>query len=104
MTAEMGLVRPETLRHQVENALRQAITSGRFAPGARLIERSPQGASLTVAGATLLEYVERIESETLQAGDHGRETSPLLASARGYANLGFWPLSRRCRPARAGIA
>jgi DNA-binding GntR family transcriptional regulator len=64
MTAEMGLVRPETLRHQVENVLRQAITSGRFAPGARLIERE-LCETLGVSRTSVREALRRLEAEKL---------------------------------------
>ena len=64
MTAEMGLVRPETLRHQVENALRQAIVSGRFAPGARLIERE-LCETLGVSRTSVREALRRLEAEKL---------------------------------------
>lgn len=64
MAAEMGLVRPETLRHQVENVLRQAITSGRFAPGARLIERE-LCETLGVSRTSVREALRRLEAEKL---------------------------------------
>ncbi|QIE26084.1 HTH-type transcriptional regulator McbR (plasmid) [Caballeronia sp. SBC1] len=64
MTTEMGLVRPETLRHQVENALRQAIMSGRFAPGARLIERE-LCETLGVSRTSVREALRRLEAEKL---------------------------------------
>jgi DNA-binding GntR family transcriptional regulator len=64
MTTEMGLVRPETLRHQVENVLRQAIVSGRFAPGARLIERE-LCETLGVSRTSVREALRRLEAEKL---------------------------------------
>src|SRR5471030_148909 len=64
MTAEMGLMRPETLRHQVENVLRQAIMSGRFAPGARLIERE-LCETLGVSRTSVREALRRLEAEKL---------------------------------------
>lgn len=60
----MGLVRPETLRHHVENVLRQAIVSGRFAPGARLIERE-LCESLGVSRTSVREALRRLEAEKL---------------------------------------
>ena len=64
MTTEMSLVRPDTLRHQVENALRQAIMSGRFAPGARLIERE-LCETLGVSRTSVREALRRLEAEKL---------------------------------------
>lgn len=64
MTVEMGLVRPETLRHQVEHVLRQAIMSGRFAPGARLIERE-LCETLGVSRTSVREALRRLEAEKL---------------------------------------
>jgi DNA-binding GntR family transcriptional regulator len=64
MAAEMELVRPETLRHQVEHVLRQAIMSGRFAPGARLIERE-LCESLSVSRTSVREALRRLEAEKL---------------------------------------
>jgi DNA-binding GntR family transcriptional regulator len=64
MTVEMGLVRPETLRHQVENVLRQAIMSGRFAPGVRLIERE-LCETLGVSRTSVREALRRLEAEKL---------------------------------------
>lgn len=64
MTAEMGLVRPETLRHQVENVLRQAIMSGRLAPGARLVERE-LCETLGVSRTSIREALRRLEAEKL---------------------------------------
>ena len=39
MSTEMELIRPDTLRNQVENSLRDAIMGGRFQPGEKLVER-----------------------------------------------------------------
>ncbi|PLZ02199.1 GntR family transcriptional regulator [Burkholderia sp. WAC0059] len=64
MSTEIGVVRPETLRHQVENVLRQAIMSGRFAPGARLIERE-LCESLGVSRTSVREALRRLEAEKL---------------------------------------
>lgn len=60
----MGLIRPETLRHQVENVLRQAIMSGRFAPGARLIERE-LCETLGVSRTSVREALRKLEAEKL---------------------------------------
>jgi DNA-binding GntR family transcriptional regulator len=64
METEMGLVRPETLRHQVEHVIRQAIMSGRFAPGARLIERE-LCETLGVSRTSVREALRRLEAEKL---------------------------------------
>jgi DNA-binding GntR family transcriptional regulator len=64
MAADISLVRPETLRHQVENVLRQAIMSGRFAPGARLIERE-LCETLGVSRTSIREALRRLEAEKL---------------------------------------
>ncbi|AUT74465.1 MULTISPECIES: GntR family transcriptional regulator [Paraburkholderia] len=64
MSTDIGLVRPETLRHQVENVLRQAIMSGRFAPGARLIERE-LCESLGVSRTSVREALRKLEAEKL---------------------------------------
>ena len=64
MSEEMSVLRPETLRHQVENVLRQAIMSGRFAPGARLIERE-LCETLGVSRTSVREALRRLEAEKL---------------------------------------
>ncbi|AXF04093.1 GntR family transcriptional regulator [Paraburkholderia hospita] len=64
MSTDIGLVRPETLRHQVENVLRQAIMSGRFAPGVRLIERE-LCESLGVSRTSVREALRKLEAEKL---------------------------------------
>ena len=64
MSTEIGLVRPETLRHQVENVIRHAIMSGRFAPGARLIERE-LCETLGVSRTSVREALRRLEAEKL---------------------------------------
>ncbi|MGI4985112.1 MAG: GntR family transcriptional regulator [Janthinobacterium lividum] len=64
MAADIALIRPETLRHQVENVIRQAIMSGRFAPGARLIERE-LCESLGVSRTSVREALRRLEAEKL---------------------------------------
>ncbi|MFL9875862.1 GntR family transcriptional regulator [Paraburkholderia megapolitana] len=64
MLTEIELLRPETLRHQVEHALRQAIMSGRFAPGARLVERE-LCETLGVSRTSVREALRRLEAEKL---------------------------------------
>ncbi|MEQ5837918.1 GntR family transcriptional regulator [Paraburkholderia acidicola] len=64
MLTEMEVLRPETLRHQVEHAIRQAIMSGRFAPGARLVERE-LCESLGVSRTSVREALRKLEAEKL---------------------------------------
>jgi DNA-binding GntR family transcriptional regulator len=64
MSTDMDVIRPETLRHQVENVLRQAIVSGRFAPGARLIERE-LCETLGVSRTSVREALRKLEAEKL---------------------------------------
>jgi DNA-binding GntR family transcriptional regulator len=64
MSAALEVVRPETLRHQVESVLRQAIVSGRFAPGARLIERE-LCETLGVSRTSVREALRKLEAERL---------------------------------------
>ena len=64
MAAEMELVRPESLRHHIENVLRQAIMSGRFAPGSRLVERE-LCESLGVSRTSVREALRSLEAEKL---------------------------------------
>jgi DNA-binding GntR family transcriptional regulator len=64
MDSEIGLIRPETLRHQVEHVLRQQIMSGRFAPGARLIERE-LCETLGVSRTSVREALRKLEAEKL---------------------------------------
>jgi DNA-binding GntR family transcriptional regulator len=52
------------LRHQVEHVLRQAIMLGRFAPGARLIERE-LCETLGVSRTSIREALRRLEAERL---------------------------------------
>ncbi|MDR2853209.1 MAG: GntR family transcriptional regulator [Burkholderiaceae bacterium] len=64
MLNNIELVRPETVRGQVENVLRQAIVSGRFAPGARLIERE-LCEILSVSRTSVREALRKLEAEKL---------------------------------------
>src|SRR6218665_215992 len=64
MAAGMELVRPESLRHHIENVLRQAIMSGRLAPGARLVERE-LCESLDVSRTSVREALRSLEAEKL---------------------------------------
>jgi DNA-binding GntR family transcriptional regulator len=62
---------PAPLRRRVEDALRQAITSGQFAPGDRLRERQLIE-SLKVSRTSLREALRQIEAEGLVALEPNR--------------------------------
>jgi len=64
MNTEINLVRPNTLRRQVENALREAIMTGRFHPGQRLIERE-LCETLGVSRTSIREALRQLEAEKL---------------------------------------
>lgn len=64
MPADMSIIRPETLRQRVENSLREAIMSGRFHPGERLIERE-LCESLGVSRTSIREALRKLEAEKL---------------------------------------
>lgn len=51
--------------------------------GARLIDRSPRGVTLTGQGLTLVDYAERIEAETIAAAERlGVDGQPLSGTVR----------------------
>jgi len=64
MNTEINLVRPNTLRRQVENVLREAIMSGQFHPGQRLIERE-LCENLGVSRTSIREALRQLEAEKL---------------------------------------
>lgn len=64
MSTDIGLIRAETLRSQVENVLRDAITNGSFAPGARLVERE-LCERLGVSRTSVREALRKLEAEKL---------------------------------------
>lgn len=64
MGGEIGLVRAETLRTQVESVLRDAITGGTFAPGTRLVERD-LCEKLGVSRTSVREALRKLEAEKL---------------------------------------
>lgn len=64
MPSKIGAVRADTLRTQVEDALRRAITSGRYAPGERLVERE-LCEGLGVSRTSLREALRKLEAEKL---------------------------------------
>lgn len=61
---ELGLLQRETLRHQIENALRQAIMTGRYPPGTRLVERE-LCETFGVSRTSVREALRRLEAEKL---------------------------------------
>jgi DNA-binding GntR family transcriptional regulator len=60
----ISVIQPDTLRRKVENAVRQAIVSGVYAPGERLIERE-LCEGLGVSRASVREALRRLEAEKL---------------------------------------
>lgn len=64
MSGEIGLLHAETLRSQVEGALRDAITGGTFSPGTRLIERDLCD-RLGVSRTSVREALRCLEAEKL---------------------------------------
>lgn len=64
MSETIAVVRAQTLRSQVENALREAITSGTLAPGSRLIERD-LCQRMGVSRTSVREALRRLEAEKL---------------------------------------
>jgi DNA-binding GntR family transcriptional regulator len=54
----------DTLRRQIENAVRDAITSGRYTPGSRLVERE-LCEELGVSRTSLREALRKLEAEKL---------------------------------------
>jgi DNA-binding GntR family transcriptional regulator len=64
MSTEMELIRPDTLRNQVENSLREAIMAGRFRPGERLVERD-LCERLGVSRTSVREALRKLEAEKL---------------------------------------
>lgn len=116
MSADIELVRPETLRHQVENVLRQAIMSGRFAPGARLIERE-LCETLGVSRTSVREALRKLEAEKLvrnvphkgpvvavMSRDEASELYALRALLEGFAAHEFARLASDAALARFGEA
>lgn len=60
----VDLVRPATLRSQVENYLRNAIADGRFKPGERLVERE-LCEQMKISRPSLREALRALEAEKL---------------------------------------
>ncbi|GAB7543108.1 GntR family transcriptional regulator [Cupriavidus sp. 8B] len=64
MSAEIGILQAETLRSQVEKALRDAIMGGTFPPGSRLVERD-LCERLGVSRTSVREALRKLEAEKL---------------------------------------
>lgn len=64
MTTEFRAIRPDTLRSQVENMLRDAIMAGQLQPGARLVERD-LCERLQVSRTSIREALRKLEAEKL---------------------------------------
>lgn len=60
----LALQKPDTLRHQVEKHLREAIMSGNLAPGQRLVERELCEA-MGISRPSLREALRKLEAERL---------------------------------------
>jgi DNA-binding GntR family transcriptional regulator len=114
--AKLGAIRPETLRQQVENALREAIISGRLAPGARLIERE-LCETLGVSRTSVREALRRLEAEKLvrsiphkgpvvavMSRQEAAELYALRGLLEGFAAHEFARLASDAALARAGDA
>ncbi|WP_417264439.1 GntR family transcriptional regulator [Celeribacter sp.] len=95
--AKIGLVQPDTLRQRVEDAVRNAIMSGLYLPGERLVERE-LCEDLGVSRASLREAMRRLEAEKLVeiiphkgpmvaviTADEARQIYALRAVLEGYA-------------------
>lgn len=64
MVSSLKIVKPESLRSQVENQLRAAIVNGELPPGAKLIERE-LCEKLGVSRPSLREALRKLEAEKL---------------------------------------
>jgi DNA-binding transcriptional LysR family regulator len=77
--------------------------------GARLVDRSPRGVSLTAQGAELVEHVERMEAEALAAGEQlGRVGSGVsgvvrLATPEAFGAHVVAPAAARLHDRHPGI-
>ena len=64
MLTNMTMLKPETLRSQVENFIRQEIVAGRFKAGQKLVERE-LCEMLNISRAPLREALRKLEAEKL---------------------------------------
>ncbi|QET06325.1 MULTISPECIES: GntR family transcriptional regulator [Cupriavidus] len=116
MSTDIGLIRAETLRSQVENVLRDAITSGTFAPGARLIERD-LCERLGVSRTSVREALRKLEAEKLVKNvphkgpvvaqltpDEARQLYALRGLLEGFAAREFARVADDAAIAQFGVA
>lgn len=95
--SRIGSIQPDTLRRKVEDAVRDAITSGVYAPGERLVERE-LCEDLGVSRVSVREAMRRLEAEKLVhtvphrgpvvasiSMDEARQLYALRAVLEGYA-------------------
>ncbi|HEX4024765.1 MAG TPA: GntR family transcriptional regulator [Steroidobacteraceae bacterium] len=112
----LDAIRPATLRHQVESALREAIISGHLAPGARLIERQ-LCETLGVSRTSVREALRKLEAEKLvrniphkgpvvavMSVQEATELYALRGLLEGFAAHEFARLASDAALARAGDA
>jgi len=64
MAVRGAALQADTLRRQIENAVREGITSGRYSPGSRLVERE-LCEELGVSRTSLREALRKLEAEKL---------------------------------------
>jgi len=67
---KISAIQPDTLRRKVEDAVREAITSGVYAPGERLIERE-LCEGLGVSRASVREALRRLDQAEITVEDVG---------------------------------
>ncbi len=81
LSASLGGLAKTSLREQALDQLRNAVTSGEIAPGARLVE-TELSAVLGISRGTLREALRQLQQEGLvEAGDRGRLTVRTLTDA-----------------------
>ena len=116
MSTEMELIRPDTLRNQVENSLRDAIMGGRFQPGEKLVERD-LCERLGVSRTSVREALRKLEAEKLVtivphkgptvatiSADEVRELYALRGLLEGFAAREFTRVANDKAMAEFGLA
>ena len=83
--------RPEPLWHQVEQSIREAITSGAWAPGSQLPGEEALCVQLGVSRITIRHALANLVNQGLLRREHGRGTfvrsARLVAGARGLTSF-----------------